>query len=672
MQLSYNWLKELVKTSLSCEEMAHALTFAGLEVEDIKAFEDDHIFSAEVTSNRPDWLSHFGVAREIHACTGEGVTFPEPDLSPVSEKIEKYFELAVEDAELCPRYTGRLLVDVKVKTSPDWLSKRIRSLGLRPVNNIVDVTNLVLFECGQPLHAFDFDKLAGGKIVVRRARAGETITAIDGKKRELDADMLVIADGERPVAIAGVMGGLDTEVSGSTKRVLIESARFHSLNVRKTSRKLGLVSDSSFRFERGIDPERVDWASRRTCRLIMELAGAKLLSGVADENHEKDRKLEVALRYARTNHLLGLEIAPEIQKEILVRLGLAPVKEEKERITLGVPSHRYDVEREADLIEEVARIHGYDRIPETSTMGIALAEESFTQHLEERIKERLVATGLFEVYTYSFATEEDKDIFCPWTEAEPLRAQGGLYHEGKPLRRSILPSLLEVLKINCHRGNKEVRIFEVANIFLPTKGRPLPDEQKSTSALVTCDYYELKGILDSLLEDLGPTERVSYRPCNHPFFEEKRGAEVFAGKSRIGYIGEVASRILEAYDSAKPVSAFEINLNALEGFVTLEKRYSHLPKFPAIERDMALVVDMSVGWDEVLNCIESTDSSILERVAFMDEYLGKQVPRGKKSLAISLIFRAPDRTLRAEEVEEVEAKILEALDKKLGAKLRDK
>jgi len=672
MQVSYNWLKEYVATRRTPRELGHVLTFAGLEVEEIKPFEDDFIFSAEVTSNRPDWLSHFGVAREVHACTGEPLRFPEVKLSAAPEKIESRLELVDEDSDLCPRYTGRLLLDVKVGPSPGWLQKRIRAIGLRPVNNIVDITNFVLFECGQPLHAFDFDKLRGAKIIVRRAAPGEKMTTIDGKERTLDGDILVIADAERPVAVAGVMGGLDTEVSDSTKNVLIESARFHHINIRNTSRKLGLGSDSSFRFERGIDAERVDWASQRTCALIQEVAGGKLLSGVADANFEPDRRIEATLRYKRTNDLLGMEIDPKMQKEILVRLGFSPAKEDAEKIVVLVPSHRHDIEREADLIEEVARIHGYDKIPEKSTLPVRLVEVSFPEKLEARIKGLLVQMGMYEVCTYSFVTEQDKDLFSPWSKADPLVAQGGLYREGKPLRKSILPSHLEVLRTNRHHGHKDVRIFEIATVFLPRGDETLPKEQKTLSGLATSDYYDLKGALESLLEELAPAGDQNFEPYEHPFFISKRSAEIFIGDTSVGYLGEIAASILEKYDARAPVAGFEINVHALEKLVTLRKHYRPLAKFPSIERDLALILDENAAWRSVIACIKSVESPLLEKIQFLEEYRGKQVEAGKKGLALSLTFRAPDRTLRHQEVEEIEARILETLNKSLGAKLREK
>jgi phenylalanyl-tRNA synthetase beta chain len=625
-----------------------------------------------VTSNRPDWLSHFGVAREVHAATDEPLTFPDVSLSPDERKIESMFALTDEESDLCPRYTGRLILDVKVGPSPEWLQKKIRAIGLRPVNNVVDITNFVLFECGQPLHAFDFDKLAGGKIIVRRAAPGEEMTTIDGKVRKLATDMLVIADAERPVALAGVMGGLDTEVSDATANVLIESARFHPINIRNTSRETGLSSDSSHRFERGVDPERVDWASRRTCALIQELAGGTLLAGVADANFESNDKIEVALRYKRTDKLLGIEVEPEAQKAILLRLGFEPVTKDDERIAVRVPSHRHDVEREVDLIEEVARIHGYATIPEIPTLPICLIEVSFAEKLEKKIKELLVQMGLYEAYTYSFSTDDDKELFCPWTDAEPLMAQGGLYHEGKPLRRSILPSLLDVLRTNRHHGQRDVQIFEIANVFLPEDGRILPHEQKTLAALSTAGYYALKGVVGTLIDELSPQAEVAYTPFAHPFFTPKKAAEIFIGTTSIGYIGEVTGAVLERYDAREPVTGLEINADALEKLVTLRKHYRPLPTFPAIQRDLALVLDEKVTWKSVMSCICSVDSPLLERVQFLDEYRGQQLEAGTRSLALSLTFRAPDRTLRAEEAEEAESRILDALKKSLGAKLRER
>jgi len=670
MNISYEWLKAYCKVNLPPEELAERLTFAGLEVEEIIPRDGDSIFVTEVTTNRPDWLSTLGVAREVHAATGAPLDFPEPSPVESSEQIESRFSLEVEEPGLCPRYTARLITDLTVKGSPEWLTRRLEAVGLRPVSNIVDITNYVLWECGQPLHAFDFDKLAGGKVIVRRARASEEITTIDGRRHRLDPSVLVIADASKPVAIAGVMGGLETEVGFSTHNVLIESAHFDPLSIRETSRKLGLVSESSYRFERGVDPEGVEWASRRAAELMLDLAGGRLLAGFSDADFEKRESLEVTLRYDRLNRLLGTEVPREVARQILLRLSFLPKKETRKSITVSVPSYRQDVYREADLVEEVARIYGYDKIPLRCTLPIEIGRRSFPERLLGRLRELLVAMGLYEVMTYSFTALEEQRLFSPWSDAEPLLAKGGSYREGKFLRMSLLPSLLEVKRTNEHRAGVSIRIFELSAVYLPREDEKLPLEQKTLAVLLDGGFFDAKGILSMLLSKLGAKDGVAFEPFKSGFFSAGRSARVFLGAGVIGFIGEIAPAVLKQFDVTGPVAGFELSIDALESLVTLEARYTPLPKFPPSKRDLAIVVDEAVTWDSVEKCLQEAGIDFLESVQFFDEYRGKQLEKGKKSIAFSLTFRLRERTLRKEEVDEAESKILKVLSEKLNARLR--
>jgi len=394
MKISCNWLKDYCKHDLSAEKLAEGLTNAGLVVDTINPVEDDFCLEVEVTSNRPDCLGFVGVAREVATIVHGKLDIPDVDYDTTDENINDITSVTIEDNELCRRYTARVIKDVKIGPSPEWLQRKISSIGLRPVNNIVDITNYVLMESGQPLHAFDFDKLSENRIVVRKAKKNETMEAIDGSKCVLSDEMLVIADSQKPVAIAGIMGGKETEVSGTTTNILLESAFFDPRSVRRASRKLSLMSDSSYRFERRVDPECVDWASRRATKMILEIAGGQAVEGVIDQNHLEDNKVSVSLKMSRLNGLLGLQIEKDTAKVILENLQFKINSETEDGFSVDVPSFRGDVYREVDLIEEVARIHGYDKIPVKNSIGVKLSQDNRFDKITEKTKNYHLWTGL--------------------------------------------------------------------------------------------------------------------------------------------------------------------------------------------------------------------------------------------------------------------------------------
>jgi len=467
MKISCNWLKDYCKHDLSAEKLAEGLTNAGLVVDTINPVEDDFCLEVEVTSNRPDCLGFIGVAREVATIVRGKLDIPDVGYDTTDDNINAITSVIIEDNELCQRYTARVIKDVKIGPSPEWLQKKIRSIGLRPVNNIVDITNYVLMESGQPLHAFDLDKLSENRIVVRRAKKGETMEAIDGSKCVLTEDMLVIADAQRPVAIAGVMGGKDTEVSDTTRNILLESAFFDPRSVRRVSRKLSLMSDSSYRFERRVDPECVDWASRRATKMILDIAGGQAVEGVIDQNYLEDNKVNVSLKMSRLSSLLGLQIEKNAAKDILEHLQFKINSETEDGFSVDVPSFRGDVYREVDLIEEVARIYGYDKIPVKNSIGVKLSRDNRFDKITEKAKNVISGLGFNEVVTDSIVGDSQDRHGTIWSETGSLKILNPIRQDENLLRKALVHNLLRVKKHNQNYGVEKTDIYELSKVYLP-------------------------------------------------------------------------------------------------------------------------------------------------------------------------------------------------------------
>ncbi|MCQ4574621.1 MAG: phenylalanine--tRNA ligase subunit beta [Candidatus Brocadiales bacterium] len=676
MKISYNWLKEYCNFDLSPQALADALTEAGLVVEELKPLEDDHCLDVEVTSNRPDCLGFLGIAREVAAITRGKLKPPEADYT--AEKLPVDFKVRVEDSESCPHYTARIICGVKVGPSPPWLQRHLEAVGLRPVNNVVDVTNYVLLESSQPLHAFDMDKLLDKRLVIRRAASGEALKTIDGTRHDLTPETLVIADGQRPVAIAGVMGGIDTEVGDSTTNVLLESARFKPSTVRRAAKRFVMSTDSSYRFERGVDPEGVDWASRRAARLIQELAGGKVCRDVIDIGSRKFKKPVVSVRMRRLNGLLGTEIKPATAGDILSRLGFE-VKVRKERLDVTVPSFRGDITREVDLIEEVARIYGYNNIPTDTRLSIQVKPQNRYGQVEEMARELLTGWGLTEVITYSIV---DKTQYRrPGTSsknAPALTLRNPIRKGEDRLRQTLMGNLLGVKRHNQDRGVPHIKIFEISRVYFPTESaRKLPDEKTCLCVLWEEEgvapeeaFYVLKGVLEGMFATLGLRGVLTWQ--GHPGgpFDEKRSCRVEYEGKELGVFGEIKKKVVEEYDlNFSPVMA-ELDFDAIVERADLSTVFKKLPLYPSAVRDMAVVVDEQVSWADIRRCIEESGLEYLESIEFFDLYHGRQVPPGKKSLAFKLCYRANDRTLRGEEVGEMQKLVEERLTRELGAALR--
>jgi phenylalanyl-tRNA synthetase beta chain len=660
MKVLFSWLKDYCEFDLTAEEVAELFTMLGFGCEAIEKRGEDFALELEITPNRGDALSHMGLAREIAAVTGAPLKMPEIKLPEAGKPAAEWTDVEIIERDLCPRYIARIICDVKVKDSPSWLKERLSALGLRPVNNIVDITNFVMLECGQPLHAFDYDKLKEGKIVVRRARAEERIIAIDGTEQSLTSEMLAICDAQKPVAVAGCMGGLESEVTLQTKTVLLESAYFAPASIRRTSRALALTSDSSYRFERGVDPRGTDWASRRAAMLSAQIASGKVAPGLIDENYLDLGPKTAPLRPARLNKLLGLEIPEDEVKGILKRLGFAITKATSKRLTLQIPTFRPDIEREIDLIEEVARIHGFDKISDTSRLAQAVSKKRPLTEVTEKARAVLLGAGFYEVMTISFESPETLTPFGAQREApvisNPIDKQRPL------LRTTLLPGLLRVKKTNEDQGQADLSIFELAHTYRSqgTKDK-LPIEKMHLALLQEGDFFAAKGVLESIFEALGLSGIAKIAPAKIPFLSSTHSAKICLGDEPIGVIGIISESLRDLFDLGSSPAVAELDFATLVEAAHLEKHYQPLPRFPATRRDLALVVDEEVSWASLKATIEEVQAVYLEEITFFDEYpLGED----KKSIALSLLFRSPEKTLIGEEVDREEERIVKHLQAK--------
>jgi phenylalanyl-tRNA synthetase beta chain len=674
MIVSWNWLTQYVRLDMPVEVLTERLALAGLNHEGTSEVGGDLAIDLEVTSNRPDCLGHLGVAREIAVLFDKRVAVPDPRPRTVGTAVEKLTAVAVEAPDLCPRFTARVVSGAKIGESPWWLKKRLETLGVRPISNVVDVTNYVMFECGQPLHAYDLDLLAGRRLIVRRTRPGETIRAINNRVYELAPEMLVIADAERPVGVAGVMGGADTEIHVATRDILIEAAQFDAVSIRKTARALGLHSPSSFRFERGLDPEMTEWASRRCAELILEVAGGKLHPGVIDVGAARPERPVIALRLDQIPRILGFTIDRPAVERILAALGLEPLGGSATTLRYRPPSWRGDLEREIDLIEEVARIHGYDHIPEERPVPITSAPRGRRERVEDALRGALTGCGFDEAVTFSLVSDALATPLEANTGAgagaEPIRVEHSSRRRENALRQSLVPSLLAVRRHNEAHGNSNAELFEIANVYLPRPGQPLPDEPTRLALVCGRDYLGIKGVVEAVCERLHVVEELDVRPAQLPLFAAGRCAELLLGGAHLGYLGEVAEAARAGFELRGPCAAAELELSVLEARAVLVPPYRTLPPFPAVARDLSLVVPQTLAWSELARVVRQAGGSSLESVDYLDTFQGGTVPPDKQSLHFGLRFRHPERTLTGEEVEEAVGAIVAACAARFEAMLR--
>jgi len=659
MLVSWRWLQDYVKVDLRHEELTDRLAMAGLNHEGTEVVADDFAIDLEVTSNRPDCLGHIGVAREIAVLRKLPLSIPDATPPETGDPIEKITRVEIEVSELCPRYTVRVVRGVNVGPSPDWLVQRLATIGVSSINNIVDITNFVLMECGQPLHAFDFAKLRGGRIYVRSGWKDELFQAIDHRTYPLLATDCVIADAERAIALGGVMGGAETEVSDQTRDVLIESAEFDPLTIRTTARRLNLHSPSSYRFERGVDPGGVDWASRRCCDMILELAGGELANGAIDERAQPAAsRPPVTLRFSQLKRVLGIEVPRDTTRQILTALGHQETSADEQQVVVVPPSWRRDLAREIDLIEEVARIHGYDKIPEDVGVAMTASHRTDRERVLAKIRQALTACGFSEAITPSVVSEENSAVFSPWSQEQPLHCSTAMLRGSDRLRRSLLPSLLAARQTNEALANQHTELFETAKIYLPTGG-DLPTEPWMLALTSGRSWDEVKGALEALVSYLNPRQSLATADWTGDFFEPSQACELVLQGETIGCLGQITSATAKKFGLRGPAIAAELKIAALESISELVPQHEPASLFPSTSRDVNLIVAEKIPWASIATAVSDACGEMLERLDYRETYRNPERDgTDRKRLLFSFVLRSSDGTLTGQQADEVRDRVV--------------
>lgn len=693
MRIPYEWLKEFVDINHPPESVIDKLTMIGFEVEAVEHIDGDVVFEINVTPNRPDCLCLIGIARELSAAYGTPLKFP--DHNVVAKNKELDFNVDIIEPRLCHRYAGRIVRNVSVKPSPDWLRKRLEKCNIRSINNVVDVTNYVLLEFGHPLHAFDLSTLKGRLIRVGTPKGIDNsskavVNTLDGAEREVSGDTLLIWDSERPVAIAGVMGGQDTEVKDDTKDIFIESAYFDPVSIRRTSKALGLKTESSYRFERGTDIKGLKKALDRAALLMKEVADGTIY-GKIDIYPKRYFPVEVNVRYERINRILGLKLTKKEIHNCLKWLGLEIIEEGRNGFKIKPPAFRRDITMEADIIEEIARHYGYDRIPSElpkAVMGVDVRKADIRgQKIKNNIKESLLNAGFTEVINYSFMGLQDIDLLGVVAEDERrnlIQIRNPLREEDSFMRTTLIPSLIKNLTQNLAHGNRDLRLFETAKVFISTASNPLPDEREHLAALYykekikslykenVSDFYIVKGAVEAVLNSLMIYD-YSFVRSSEPFLHLGQSADIFIGGSKTGYIGVLSPEMIDSLQikAQKPsVIVVEMDVNKLISYTVQDIKYKQLPKYPYVERDTAIVVDSSIESSKIIGYLKSYSSDLIEDIAIFDVYQGGSIAEGKKSVAFNVRYRSSERTLTDEEVDVIHKSLVDFILEKTNGQLR--
>jgi phenylalanyl-tRNA synthetase beta chain len=690
MLISYNWLRELTGTKLTPLELRERLTMVGLAIDSVEENDGDSLLDVEVPSNRPDCLSHIGIAREVAVIEKSKVQTPKSKTAKNGGKTSDFALVEIADPDLCPRYAARIVCGVKIGPSPDWLAKRLNEIGQRPINNVADITNYTLHELGQPLHAFDLRKLAGPKIIVRRATAQEKLQTLDGVTRSLDKEMLVIADSERPVALAGIMGGLESEISASTVEVLIESAYFNPDSVRRTARKLGMDTEASRRFERGADCENVVNAQTRCIDLICEIAGGVATEDVIDEYPRPQPARSVSFRPKTVESLTSLRVDLAEMDRILAALGFVSGAAAKgEAKTFVIPSWRVDVSLEEDLVEEVARHVGYEKISSELPPSDLAGEYQPAEIKRRNLRRALTGLGFDEAINYSFIDASHDDVFALATMHEVpqqssfVTLSNPILEDAIRMRQSLLPGLLQSLRHNFNQGTRDVRLFEIGRIFRGSENGELPHECESlgliasggaseharAQALRELDFYDLKGALEAAIAAMNlPALIFAKAEVKHLRAGQAASVSVADG-TNIGSIGVLSEAISASYKFRQRVYLAELNLTRVFEIAEHEIKYKPLPRYPSVVRDVTLLVDRKVGFTELVGAIEGEKVEDYQGVKLVGTYEGQNIPDDKRSVTLRVEYRSEQRTLRDEEVEERHRRLLDSLLKKFNAEL---
>jgi phenylalanyl-tRNA synthetase beta chain len=649
----------------------------------------DIVMDIGITPNRPDCLSMIGVAREIAAMTGGKLKAPEILFTEDDEDINGITSVEILDPDLCPRYTARIVKNVTIRPSPFWMRRRLESAGLRAINNVVDVTNFVMLECGQPLHAFDYRFLKEGRIVVRKSRQGETFISLDEKERMLRADTLMICDGVKPVAIAGIMGGLNSEIKDDTRMVLLEGAYFNPTSIRKSSRWLGMSTDAAFRFERGIDPEGVVRALNRAAQLIADLSGGVVCRGYIDQYPQKiESPRDIPLRISRVRDILGKAIAPAQIVRILKNIGMAVNKVDGSHYRVTPPTFRVDISREIDLIEEIARFHGYDRIPVTRpAIPFISTRQDPRKVLEERIRTLLNGYGYSEVITYSFipaTAVEHLGLPADDVRRATVAIRNPLTEEQAVMRTTMIYSLLETMRRNADTGCFDLKLFEMGRTYLAGQAGELPAEQNRIGGILTgaryddswhysglaSDFFDLKGCLEGLFDHLKIAALKFRSDLREPFLRPGRSCGITIGEDVVGFLGETHPDVLARMDLKNPAMVFEMDLDVLSRHFSGMLAYRDISRFPSSSRDVAFLISRGLTAEGIIQISLDMYEELLEKVCIFDVYDGKGIPEGMISLGLRFSYRAHDRTLTDQEISRAHNAIVQRIVEKSGAGIR--
>lgn len=690
MNVSWKWLNDYVALTATPAEVAERFTMSGLNLEEIRppAASDDKepvldpedlVIDLEVTSNRPDCLGHLGIAREACALYDLPLRMPAANPAAQGPATDSLVRVSIDEPELCPQYIARVIRGVKVGPSPVWLQARLQAVGVTPINNLVDITNYVMLECGQPLHAFDLSRVGGGQIVVRKARAGEKLTAINQREYNLTPEMLVIADAQRPVALAGVMGGLDSEISDKTVDVLIEAASFAPLSIRTTARALALHSPSSYRFERALDPAGPEWASRRCCELVLQLAGGTLCTGsVSAGRNNLPAAAPIRMRMAQCLRILGISIDSRTATQILTALGCQVVAastggvESGDELLVTPPSFRRDLTREIDLIEELARLNGYEKIPENVPVPLCASSKTRRDRVTERLRESFVGSGCYEALTVSFVSATDAEYFRPNPEFPLLTVEHSTRRHENVLRPSLIPSLLLARQYNERFGNFGVSLFELARVYLAAdRSQSVEVTEPYRIGLVTGQsLLEAKGMIENVVARIAPGILVECRARKIPGLTPGRCADVFLAGEHWGWLGELPKATLKQLDLREATTIFEARIDLLERLANLTPKAQPLPVYQSVTRDLNFVLAESVAWQQLTDAIQQSAGPLLEKLAFGGQYRGQQIGDGKKSYLVELTYRNPECTLTAADVDHSVAAVVARCQADLQATLR--
>ncbi len=686
MKVSYSWLKEFVKFEVTPRQLASDLTNLGVVVETVSAFGQDSILDLDLTTNRPDCLSHLGVAREIATRYQLFLELPLTSLRESSARTDSDITVRIESPKLCSRYCARVIRGVKVAPSPDWIVQRLESLGIRSINNIVDATNYVLLELGHPLHAFDLARIHGKAIIIREANAGEKLFTIDGIERELRAGMLVIADQNSALALAGVMGGLESEIDSLTRDILLESAWFEPISVRTTSKSLMLHTEASHRFERGADIDSTIPSIDRAAALIQQLAGGEILNGVIDAHRTPVQRSEILLRGSRITQVMGAEIEASFVERVLSALNFKIIATGKQTWRVQPPASRLDVAKEIDLIEEIARHYGYDQFPSTLPLWKGASERRTEKIFERALKQSLVSLGYSETITYSFVDAAENGRF---SSLEPVLLKNPLSTETEVMRTSLVPGLLASFVRNYNHGIKSIRLYELGRLY-SSKAASAPREDNFLGIIASgniqektvhsesrsCSFFDLKGDIEILLESLGlPVEKLGCQAKGQNtkipnYYHPTVSAELRMGEYCLGILGQMHPKVCEQYKIRQPVFLAEIPIETWIRLHTMEKIYAEFPRFPAVHRDLSIIVDEDLDYEAIESTVLQAKIKEVRRLFPFDLYTGENLPSHRKSISFSIVYQAMDRTLVDEEINRYHEQILALLQKQMGAQLR--